>query len=244
MRRVYAYLLQKRFIDRDVLTAFVREKLIYESVEPSKDGTREYHNAVFVGFDERGVPRHAYKRGLYTEGKPFKGNVFGGDRGGRIAGLSERVPKSAHPETELPGLLRRFNAHLRKGGFEKAFACTEDMAALSLFAATREYRQMGRRPSPGDLSSGLQDRFRPHQNRGGIQNRAAELAQGLQTALSLHRADGVRSKEQKQKQADARMDLALGCVKAIIGAEANEMKREQDREQNAQEQQEPSAAML
>ena len=31
MRRVYAYLLQKRCIDREILNAFVRKKLIYES---------------------------------------------------------------------------------------------------------------------------------------------------------------------------------------------------------------------
>ena len=61
MRRVYAYLLQKRCIDREILNAFVRKKLIYESCENSKDGTKEYHNAVFVGFDEHGVPRHGHK---------------------------------------------------------------------------------------------------------------------------------------------------------------------------------------
>ena len=39
------------------------------------DGLKEYHNAIFVGYDENGVPRHAHKRGLYTEGKGFKGNI-------------------------------------------------------------------------------------------------------------------------------------------------------------------------
>ena len=52
-----------------------REKLIYESKEPSADESKEYHNAIFVGYDENGVPRHAHKRGLYTEGKGFKGNI-------------------------------------------------------------------------------------------------------------------------------------------------------------------------
>ena len=69
MRRVYAYLLQKRCIDREILNAFVRKKLIYESCERSRDGTKKYHNAVFVGFDEHGVPRHGHKRGLYTIGQ-------------------------------------------------------------------------------------------------------------------------------------------------------------------------------
>ncbi|MFT4104800.1 MAG: DUF3991 and toprim domain-containing protein [Lacrimispora sp.] len=75
MRRVYAYLVKTRFIDRGVVNYFARAKLLYESFEKSKDGTKEYHNAVFVGYDENGVPRHAHKRGLYTQGTGFKGNV-------------------------------------------------------------------------------------------------------------------------------------------------------------------------
>ena len=39
----------------------------------------KYHNAVFVGYDSDGVPRHAHKRGTYTSGEPFKGNVEGCD---------------------------------------------------------------------------------------------------------------------------------------------------------------------
>ena len=75
MRRAYAYLVKTRHIDREVVSFFAKQKLIYESCEKSKDGTKEYHNAVFVGYDENGVARHAHKRGLYTEGKGFKGNV-------------------------------------------------------------------------------------------------------------------------------------------------------------------------
>ena len=79
MRRVYAYLLQKRCIDREILNAFVRKKLIYESCERSRGRTKEYHNAVFVGFDEHGVPRHGHKRGLYTMGQGYRGNIEGSD---------------------------------------------------------------------------------------------------------------------------------------------------------------------
>ena len=79
MRRVYAYLLKQRCIDREILNAFVRKKLIYESCERSRDGTKEYHNAVFVGFDEHGVPRHGHKRGLYTMGQSYRGNIEGSD---------------------------------------------------------------------------------------------------------------------------------------------------------------------
>lgn len=71
MRRVFAYLIKQRFIAQDVLSYFAREHLIYED--------KEYHNAVFVGMDENGVPRHAHKRGTYTRGEPYKGNVEGSD---------------------------------------------------------------------------------------------------------------------------------------------------------------------
>ena len=66
MRRVYAYLLKNRFLDRDVVNHFAQAKMLYE------DG--EYHNAIFVGMDENGVPCHAHKRGTHTESS-YKGNV-------------------------------------------------------------------------------------------------------------------------------------------------------------------------
>lgn len=67
MRQVFAYLLKSRFIDRDVIKYFTHEKLLYES--------EDYHNCVFVGVNKNGVPRHAHKRGTYTLGESFKGNV-------------------------------------------------------------------------------------------------------------------------------------------------------------------------
>lgn len=69
MRRVYAYLTKTRCLDREVVSAFARAKMLYEDAK--------YHNAVFVGFDKEGVARHAHKRGTYTQGEPFKGNVDG-----------------------------------------------------------------------------------------------------------------------------------------------------------------------
>lgn len=70
-RRVFAYLL-KRGVDRKVIEACVRAGLLYESAQ--------YHNAVFVGKDEAGVPRYAFLRGTYTQGKPFKAEVSGSDK--------------------------------------------------------------------------------------------------------------------------------------------------------------------
>lgn len=68
MSRLFSYLLLTRGIDKDVLYEFVRRKMIYESAD--------YHNAVFVGYDTSGTPRHAHKRGTATS-NPYKGNVAG-----------------------------------------------------------------------------------------------------------------------------------------------------------------------
>ena len=59
MRRVFAYLLTRRGIDRAALYDFVHKGMIYESAD--------YHNAVFVGYDEHGIARHAHKRGTGSE---------------------------------------------------------------------------------------------------------------------------------------------------------------------------------
>ena len=68
MSRVFSYLLLTRGIDKDVLFEFVKNKMIYEFAD--------YHNAVFVGYDLNGIPRHAHKRGTVTSNS-YKGNVAG-----------------------------------------------------------------------------------------------------------------------------------------------------------------------
>lgn len=68
MRRVYAYLHVQRGIDEEVLDEFLRKNLIYESAK--------YHNAVFVGMDKGGIPRHAHLRGSGTH-STYKGNTPG-----------------------------------------------------------------------------------------------------------------------------------------------------------------------
>lgn len=66
MRRIYAYLLHHRKLDRDVVNAFAHHNLIYE--------TADTHNVVFVGCDRNGIPRHAQKRSTASQGS-YKGNV-------------------------------------------------------------------------------------------------------------------------------------------------------------------------
>lgn len=52
---VFAYLMQKRFIARDVIAHFAHSRTIYEDAK--------YHNCIFVGTDEEGIPRHIHRRG-------------------------------------------------------------------------------------------------------------------------------------------------------------------------------------
>ena len=68
-RRVFAYLVKHRKIAPEVVSHFVRAGLLYEDAE--------YHNAVFVGTDEQGTPRHAHKRSTNSFGKAFRLNVEG-----------------------------------------------------------------------------------------------------------------------------------------------------------------------
>ena len=71
MRRLFAYLIQTRKISREVLVPFVQQKLIYEDMP--------CHNAVFVGRDDRGIPRHAHRRSTVSCGRGFRQTVEGSD---------------------------------------------------------------------------------------------------------------------------------------------------------------------
>lgn len=70
-RRVYAYLLKQRYIDREVISHFVKAGLLYEDAK--------YHNCVFVGTDENGIPRHVHKRSTNSYGEAFRINVESSD---------------------------------------------------------------------------------------------------------------------------------------------------------------------
>lgn len=61
MNRVYAYLMNERFISREVISFFAHERTLYED--------EQYHNCIFVGADEDGVPKHIHRRGTHG---PFK----------------------------------------------------------------------------------------------------------------------------------------------------------------------------
>lgn len=71
MRRVFAYLTKQRFIDPQIISHFAHEHKIYED--------SKYHNVVFVGMDENGVPKQASVRSTLSFGKTFRITVAGSD---------------------------------------------------------------------------------------------------------------------------------------------------------------------
>ena len=71
MRRVFAYLTKQRFISSQIISHFAHEHKIYED--------KKFHNVVFVGTDENGVPKQASVRSTISFGKPFRITVAGSD---------------------------------------------------------------------------------------------------------------------------------------------------------------------
>ncbi|MCM1508580.1 MAG: DUF3991 and toprim domain-containing protein [Ruminococcus flavefaciens] len=71
MHRVYAYLIKQRFINPEIISYFAKNRTLYEEAQ--------YHNAVFVGLDENGVPRQAHKRSTTTLRKSFRMTCEGSD---------------------------------------------------------------------------------------------------------------------------------------------------------------------
>lgn len=71
MHRVYAYLIKQRFIAPEIITHFAKQHTLYED--------KEHHNAVFVGVDEKGIPRQAHKRSTNSYGNTFRITCEGSD---------------------------------------------------------------------------------------------------------------------------------------------------------------------
>lgn len=67
MRRAFAYLMQRRYITREVISFFAHQKMLYEDTR---------HNIVFVGHDEKGTPQHAHKKSTSVNDS-YRGNVIG-----------------------------------------------------------------------------------------------------------------------------------------------------------------------
>lgn len=64
--------LKSRGISYNIIKYCIDNKLIYES--------KDYHNAVFVGYDGKGTPRYAALRGTWQTDESFKSEVSGSDK--------------------------------------------------------------------------------------------------------------------------------------------------------------------
>lgn len=71
MKRVFAYLLNTRFLDKDVVKSFVEQKTLYQE--------KEHGNIVFVGTDKEGVPKSACKKSTAEHAKGFRMTVAASD---------------------------------------------------------------------------------------------------------------------------------------------------------------------
>lgn len=69
-RRLYAYLTKVRCIDAKIIACFIKAKMLYED--------KDYHNVIFVGFDEEGKAQYAHKRSTYAN-YIFRQTVAGSD---------------------------------------------------------------------------------------------------------------------------------------------------------------------
>lgn len=70
-KRLYAYLCSFRCIHPDVVTYFIRKRLIYED--------KDNHNIVFIGKDKKGIIRYAGLKGTLTH-KPFRRELTGSNK--------------------------------------------------------------------------------------------------------------------------------------------------------------------
>ena len=61
----------RRKIWPSIVAHFAKAKTLFEDAK--------YHNCVFLGTDEQGVPRHAHKRSCNSVGKAFRQNIEGSD---------------------------------------------------------------------------------------------------------------------------------------------------------------------
>ena len=71
MKRVFAYLLKTRFLDKDVVKSFVEQKILYQE--------KEHGNIVFVGKDKEGTSKSACKKSTAEQSKSFRMTVAGSD---------------------------------------------------------------------------------------------------------------------------------------------------------------------
>lgn len=108
-RRVQAYLMQ-RGIDRDIIDYFISAGMLYES--------HPYHNAVFVGLNEKGEPAYAAIRS--TGQKRFAGEAAGSQKAYAFSFSSEAHSDTVHVFESAIDLLSYVTLQKMRGAEWKA----------------------------------------------------------------------------------------------------------------------------
>ena len=133
MRRLYAYLLSERGIDRDIIHAFTHEGLLYEDADN--------HNVCFVGKDDTGTVRHLHKRATNPL-SDFKGNITGSDAdyAFHYTGKSDRLYVFEAP-IDLLAFLTLYPAGWQEHSYV-ALCSTADRAALRMLKDHPQLKQV------------------------------------------------------------------------------------------------------
>lgn len=131
MKRVYAYLMQKRHISREILSFFARQGTLYESAG--------HHNAVFAGLDKDGNIRHIHKKGTCSDGKGFRMNEDGSDSsyGFGYAGKGNRLYVFEAPIDFLS-----FLTLYPKDWQESSYIVLNGVAEHAMLQMLRDYRNL------------------------------------------------------------------------------------------------------
>ena len=142
-------LLPKRNRDEDIVRGYLLERGIDDTIINSciKDGTlyesREHHNAVFIGKDEKGKARYANIRGTLGE---FKGEAYGSDKRYSFRLLSEKPSKCVHLFESAIDLLS-YATYMKHTGMEYK---RENL--LSLAGVYQPKKEIGKSKIPVALS--------------------------------------------------------------------------------------------
>ena len=108
---------------------------------------------------------------------------------------------------------------------DEAVDCLEEMAALSLLVVLRECRQMGTVLTPEQGMRYLQSRILPHQDRGSLERRTAEIARLVRDAAARSERPGIRTGSEKRELANTWLELAAACTRASVKYEAEQLER-------------------
>ena len=137
-KRAFAYLNKTRGIDSEIISAMMKQKRIYES--------SQFHNCVFIGYDEKETPQHASQWGTYysESRKPFKGEVKNSDKtcGFVMPGTSEKIFIFESPIDAMShATLYKMKGNDWAKDYRLSLCCTWD-GALERFLKSHEMKEI------------------------------------------------------------------------------------------------------